>query len=613
MADNALRPGWLRRSLFLAGGLLFAAVLGLPPENLAVGQVPGQKDLPGTKGLQDTKKKPDAPKAQPIIKPAPQTTDLMVTETGTEQVAYINSMIRKGWAENKLTPAPRCTDYEFIRRASLDIIGRIATPAEIKKFLNDPHNKRRSMLIERLLAHDDFGRNWANVWTVLLMTRSGAIDDTLKPYHEQIRLWLEEEFTRKDASWARTVTELLTATGKTNENGAVNFILSHLGEPIKEDPMKNGRYEMVPVTSRTTRLFLGLRTQCTQCHDHPFNDEWKQSHFWGVNAFFRQVEAPDGRPARNRMMKTVQLRLLDNPGINRAGQVEYERRSGVVLYADPTFLDGKRMPDKGGLTRREVLAKYVIESDLFAKAFVNRTWGHFFGKGFTKDAVDDFGEHNLVAHPELLDRLANDFAKRYNHNPRDLIRWICNSEAYGLSSVANKTNDKADVESYFSRMLLKAMTPEQLFESLMVATQAQAAKTRENKRKLREAWMKKLIVNFGDDEGNEANFNGTVVQALLMMNGQEINTAVMDQDFGTVSLSIRARAGSSGALRLVMSDLYLAALNRPPTEAEYQRMLSPKMQLLPRTPNRDQAAFARAFYQDLFWSLLNTGEFMLNH
>jgi hypothetical protein len=619
MADHALLPGWRRRGLFLAGGLLFTAAVSIPTENVAVGQPPGKKDISNTKGIQDPKKQPEAPKKSPPIlqpekkTPLPPSSDVLVTETGTEQVAYINAALRKGWAENKLTPAPRCTDYEFIRRASLDLIGRIATPAEIKKFLADPPTKRRAMLIERLLAHDEFGRNFANVWTVLLMTRAGAIDDSLSFYHEQIRLWLEEEFARKDADWSRTVTDLLTATGKTNENGAVNFVLAHLGEPVKEDPTKNGRFEMVPVTSRTTRLFLGLRTQCTQCHDHPFNDEWKQSHFWGVNAFFRQVEAPDGRPSRNRQKVSKQLRLLDNAGINRGGQVEFERRSGVVLYADPTFLDGQKMPAKTNLSRRQVLAKFVTGSHYFDKAFVNRMWAHFFGRSFTKDAVDDFGEHNLISYPDLLDRLASDFAKRYNHNPRDLIRWICNSEAYGLSGVANKTNDKADVEFYFSRMLLKAMTPEQLFESLMVATQAQAAKTRENKQKLRNDWMKKLIVNFGDDEGNEANFNGTVIQALLMMNGQEINTAVMDQQFGTVALSIRTRAGSSNALQLVMTDLYLAALNRPPTKAEFTRLLSPKMQYLPRTPNRDQAAFARSFYQDLFWSLLNSGEFMLNH
>src|SRR5262249_54888872 len=122
----------------------------------------------------------------------------------------------------------------------------------------------------------------------------------------------------------------------------------------------------------------------------------------------------------------------------------------------------------------------------------------------------------LDANPDterLLDYLAKEY-KKTDFNPRELIRWICNSEAYNLSSVANKTNEKSDAAPFFSRMQLKAMSPEQLFESLMTATQAEAAETKDAKKKLREDWMNKLIVNFGDDEGNEVTFNGTVVQAL---------------------------------------------------------------------------------------------------
>ena len=134
-----------------------------------------------------------------------------------------------------------------------------------------------------------------------------------------------------------------------------------------------------------------------------------------------------------------------------------------------------RSRSRTGVNRRKELAKFITTSPYFAKAFINRTWGHFFGKSFTKDNVDDFGEHNPVTNPELLDRLAEDWAKKYNHNPRELIRWICNSRAYSLASVANKTNDKPEDEVFFSRMLLKSMSPEQLFDSLMVATQAKVA------------------------------------------------------------------------------------------------------------------------------------------
>src|SRR5437899_7170115 len=135
------------------------------------------------------------------------------------------------------------------------------------------------------------------------------------------------------------------------------------------------------------------------------------------------------------------------------------------------------------------------------------------------------------------------------------MRWICNSDAYNRSSVANKTNEKADAEPFFSRMLLKTMSPEQLFESLMTATQAEQAETKDAKKKLREEWMKNLIVNFGDDEGNEVTFNGTVVQALILMNGKEINDAISNPEKGTVATTWR-KYGRNQARTLDL--LYLA-------------------------------------------------------
>src|SRR5262249_29778593 len=141
--------------------------------------------------------------------------------------------------------------------------------------------------------------------------------------------------------------------------------------------------------------------------------------------------------------------------------------------------------------------------------------------------------------------------------------------AYNLSSVANKTNEKAETEPFFSRMLLKAMSPEQLFESLIVATQAEMFESKDNRKKIREQWMKNLTANFGDDEGNEVTFNGTVVQALMMMNGDDINKAISSKEKGTVALAV-ATKHSTGA---VLDYLYKAALNRPPTAREAAKIL----------------------------------------
>jgi hypothetical protein len=594
MAKAPLAKGWLRTvsvtaCLFVLSGLI-------------VGNLPGQG------------KKPPAKEKEPAVKEA--IVDAL-PPSGVEQILFTNQSLAKAWKENKIVPSARASDYEFIRRACLDIIGRIAKVKEIEQFFRDPERERRHRLIERLLASPEYSSNWANIWTVLLLTRRGVG----KVYQEQMHTWLTDKLSSNEAAWDKIVTELLTATGDTNQNGAVNYVLAHMGERIPQEQDANGAWDMVPVTSRTTRLFLGLRTQCVQCHDHPFSGEWAQKHFWGINAFFRQVDAPRGRPLmmakKQKGLATQQFALVDRGELNVKGIVPFERRSGLLLYTDPVFLDGTKMNAviKGNMTRRQALAAFIIKSPWFSKAYVNRLWAHFFGRSFTKDAEDDFGEANPVSNPELLDRLADDWANKYNHNPKDVIRWICNSRAYGLTSVANKTNEKPDDELLFSRMLLKAMTPEQLFDSLMTATDAKAGQARDSRLKLRQAWLDRLVLNFGDDEGRETSFNGTVIQALLLMNGQDINAAIMDKENGTVAAVLSKRAYSVNGAPKAMTDLYLAALNRRPTAQEFSKFLAPAMIRLPRVPAARQhgEAFWTGYYQDMFWAILNSGEFILNH
>jgi hypothetical protein len=514
--------------------------------------------------------------------------------TNREYSRLIHEKLAEKWQANKLNPAARCNDYEFIRRASLDIVGRIAAPKEVKRFFKDPPDARRALLIDRLLASEEYAKTFANLWTVLLMTRSGATDPARSVYHEQMHNWLEKRFA-ESMSWKEIVTQLLTATGKTtSENGAVNYILANLGEPIPPGNQE-GRFNMVPVTSRTTRLFLGIQTQCTQCHDHPFNPG-KQLNFWGINAFFRQVDRKGQMRQRNK--EAAVLELIDDSNLDPSGMVFYENRRGAVWSTKPYFfLDKVRLPGPNS-NRREKLAELITGNEYFAKAFVNRMWLHFFGRGFT-NPVDDFGEHNAPAHPELLDALAAGFA-HYGYDSKELIRWICNSNAYSLSSVANKSNASAEAEPFFSRMLLKSMTPEQLFESLVVATQAEMFESKEARDKLRKAWLKELTTNFGDDEGNEVTFGGTVVQALMMMNGGNLNNALSSKGH-LVSLV------KKGSVTAIIDYLYMAALNRPPSSAEASRIL--KIYRTAPVKSRD----GLSFWQDVFWALLNSNEFILNH
>jgi hypothetical protein len=522
-----------------------------------------------------------------------------------------------------------------------------------------------------------------------MLTRS----NTLPTYRDQLHHWLTLAFTNNGGKWLdgttypngvpwnKLVMDVISATGKSNENGLVVFVIRHLGEPIaaemgqKADLAKEGKFDAVPVTSRVTKLFLGIQSQCTQCHDHPFNKEYIQSDFWGVNAFFRQADRSGTTNPRNLAagITPPPLTLSDISDWNNTGIVLYERRDGQRKASYPIMLKdvdqaqkgeastkrlvaGSTSPGLEGKTRRQILAKWVTEHDNFGRAFVNRMWGHLFGRGLNKEpTVDDFSSNNEVVHPELLDFLAEEF-KKYNYDPKKLLEWICTSDVYQLSHVANKAYTDQKFDPYFARMPLKALSPEVLFESLSVATRAETRKDREAYNALKSAWIGKLTQNFGDDEGNEINFNGTVVQALLMMNGKEINGEIGSggakknpkemketSDGGVVPQVVgrHMRSGASAPAQ-IYDELFLMTVSRHPTQAEIAKLeevragravvdlgapappkaTTPGAKPAPKTPAPVVGGKALApgalpddvgFYQDVFWALLNSNEFMLNH
>ena len=166
----------------------------------------------------------------------------------------------------------------------------------------------------------------------------------------------------------------------------------------------------VNLTSLTTRVFLGQQIQCTQCHDHPSND-WKQADFWGINAFFKGVKkrgrSGQGQRRRDRD-RSITTEVSDEPTDKWS---RFERRDARIGTVPPTFLDGRKISLR---SRTSIAARpcprFITEpaNDAFSQAFVNRMWGHFFGRGFVQP-VDDFGSHNPPSHPELLEKLGQEF------------------------------------------------------------------------------------------------------------------------------------------------------------------------------------------------------------
>jgi hypothetical protein len=609
------------------------------------------------------------------------------------QTQKINELIAKGWESAGIKKtAAKATDHEFMRRAFIDLIGRIPTPEEIVDFENDRAPNKRGRLVYRLLNeksyvlksggkqgipglrtgskgeidyNDAYAENMAELWTNWMLTRS----NTNATYRNQFNLWLTQQFTSTTKApngtpWNKIVYDVISASGRSNSEGAVIFVIRHLGEPIaaemgqKPDFNKDGKFDAVPITSRVTKLFLGIQSQCVQCHDHPFNKEYIQSDFWGVNAFFRQTDRSGTTNPRNLAagITPPPLELKDEPTWNSNGMVLYERRDGQRKASFPVMLKDLEQAQKGesstkrlvsgnipsaleGKTRRQILAHWITEHDNFGKAFVNRMWGHLFGRGLNKEpTVDDFSTNNEVVHQELLDYLGEEF-KKYNYDPKKLLEWICTSNVYQLSHVAEKAYSEQKYDPYFARMPLKALSPEVMFESLAVATRLEGRYKNKDKKEydtLKAAWMQKLTQNFGDDEGNEINFNGTVVQALLMMNGKEINgelgSAKNAKDAGVVADVVHKHRTPEK----IIDELFLMTVGRRPTPAERSKIIllqqrggeatissappkkGPTVKPAPKSTGGvisfpSTGADDVAFYQDVFWALLNSNEFMLNH
>ena len=500
------------------------------------------------------------------------------------RLPYVDQMLEASWKEAKLTPSATASDAEYMRRAYLDILGRIPNVEEAQAFLSNKEASKRAKLIEILLAHPDYPKNFASFFTNVLIGRKNQGQDVDRG---ALTSWLRQQFAANRA-WREIAFDLISAKGSNKENGAVNY------------PLANFADQRVNLTSSTTRVFLGQQIQCTQCHDHKSND-WKQQDFWGINAFFRGMrQRPLEKVDSTGALVRDGTELYDDPTDEWA---RFERTNALIGIVPPTYLDGRRVDPGLDTDRRLELSKFITEPTnlQFSRAFVNRLWGYFLGEGIV-NPVDDFGDHNVPTHPELLEQLAVDFSAG-GYDIKALVRWITSSRAYHLSSSMNKSNDMD--EHLFSRFLLKPMTPEQLFDSLITATSAHKT-AGDAPDKLRAQWLGQFVVAFSNDEaGESSSFQGTIPQALMMMNGELMTRAVSGQPGSFLSHVVdQARLQKKGSpIRYAVDQVYLAALGRLPDAKD----LKASQAFLTSNPDTLQVV------QDLFWALLNSNEFILNH
>jgi hypothetical protein len=525
-------------------------------------------------------------------------------------VSFINKKIKEGWEANQLRPSGKATDAEWCRRAHLDLVGRVPTIAELDYFMKDNPAKRKENLIDRLLGEvpkngaindkylEEYANNWSTIYTNLLIGRPmGGNQNNVLHSRDGMAQFLRRSFL-ENKPYDQLVQEVVSAEGDTtpgmeNYNGAANFYIGKLAEDAAE------------ATSRTARYFLGLQVQCTQCHNHPFND-WKQDQFWSFNAFFRQTKSQRGQRGGNGMEPQGSLYNADftqNVSDPRNAELYYELRNGTQAVAYPKFVDGTKINASGyvkEVNRRAELGKLIVKSDLFGKAIANRIWAHFMGYGFTKP-VDDMGPHNPASHPELVDRLGAEFVANGN-DLKKLMKWVMLSEPYSLSSKMTAANKKDDpsmgVKPMFSHFYMRSMEAEQLYESIAtVRTQnmgqdidwAKALQERNNV-------LSQFTLTFGTDDGDDATtFNGTIPQALMLFNGN-LTKACISTEKGNILGDLLAKGAKPSE---ILDRLFLATYGRKPTSAEAGQLGA-----------AIKVADPTIAYQDLLWSLINSNEFL---
>jgi hypothetical protein len=540
-------------------------------------------------------------------------------------VAKVDAELKAAWSAAGVTPGPAAAGATFLRRATLDLTGRLPSPETVSAASSDaaPTDADKSALLVELTRSTDWARHWTHYFDDLWM-----LDQRL-PVVDRIafRQWLFGEMKR-GTSYDTIVREILTASGVNSEGGRPDpggWELTEASAPPKE---VNGAVNWFLQGVRTpqnlaglaSRTFLGVQIQCAECHDHP-TESWKQADFRSFTSAFVRV---DGRRLdRGRVMGLRRIEVKDAEGLTR----RIRRRMRRVGYGQepPTALDGTALE---GPSPRQALARWVTAPDnpWFAKAIVNRLWGQFLGHGFV-EPVDDFREGQAVLAPKVLDLLARDFVEQ-GYDLRRLMRVILSTDAYARAASAGPAATQAPAELW-ERFTLRPMSDTQLLDALVDATGLgpvlqEVAGERLPRLKLR--LRRRFRFTFAvDEETTEDGFTGTVPQALMLLNGR-ITTAGASAIVGTtVGRAARLEGGSPAAI----DALYRATLSREPTAAERDHWLAFVAGYEGSDPVRPKGGGAvgrvyrrrrlrdavpeDAAYEDIMWALLNSSEFYFIH
>lgn len=509
-----------------------------------------------------------------------------VVLTAKELAKRIDAHVQARWQDEQIKPAPLADDAEFLRRLTLDLLGRIPDVSELHDFIDDKDSEKRAKRVDLFLKKQMFANHLASVWRETMIPQNN--NRFAQAYAPQMETWLRRHFS-ENTGYDEMVRQLLTAQVRAGRQGGQRAYDSSVAAFYQANQLKPEE-----IAAATSRLFLGVKLECAQCHNHPFQI-YTRTQFWEYTAFFAGIQP--ARRVNNRV-----LQVQDNAEIHEITIPDTER----VVKA--RYLDGSKPKwDKKPINARETLATWMTapNNPYFSKAAVNRIWEHFFGRGLV-DPVDEMGEDNPGEFPELMEELASQFV-RNDFDIRYLIRAITASKVYQLTS--QRTHESQDDPAFFARMNLKGMSPEQLYSSLVIATRYRdntmnrgQFQTGFNQFRFGTvaADIRSKFLNSAD---RRTEYQTSILQALTLMNGKFVTDATSLQRSGTL-MSIVHAPFMNNAEKL--EALSLAALSRKPTEREKTTLLK----YIDKGGPTGDTAKALA---DVFWAYLNSSEFIFNH
>jgi hypothetical protein len=509
--------------------------------------------------------------------------------------AVVDRYMASDWAKAKVVPARLSTDSEFVRRVYLDLAGRIPSVTEVRTFLKDRRSDKRQRLVEKLLDGPRFVTHSVAVWRALLLPEANA-SLQVRFQVAGFETWLRDQIKR-EVSYDKMVRDLLTVPVGNNARGFA------FGQPGSNPAAFYAAKEWKPeeLASASARLFLGVNVGCAQCHNHPFAD-WKKDQFWSFATFFSGIQSRRQGDFSFPTGEKMDAREMTIPGTEKVVQARY--------------LDGKKPTWSSKLSTRAILAEWMTRGDnpYFARAAVNRMWAHLLGSGLIEPVDEMIGTENSVAFPAVLNELARQFVA-HKFDMKWLLRTLTATRAYQLTSA--RSHPSQEDPRQFAKAALRGLTPEQLYDSVAEATGYQEGGNNNNRffnpfgpNSPRGDFLTK----FSNASDKPTEVQTSILQALTLMNGRLVTTATSLNSSETLAAVCDAPfLNTAGRIEV----LYLATLSRKPTQKVLARLVKyvesgGAARDKPASEEDKEKRYNDAL-ADVFWALLNSGEFYLNH